>query len=89
MRKPHLADPRACDALVAASTDADPQVRRPALLALGDLGLGQPRLTDVLNPVIEPMLADVDTRQVAAQALAQLVRKTSSKSRRWRCCERW
>lgn len=77
LRKPHLADPRAFDALVAASTDADPQVRHQALLALGDLGLGQPRLTEVLDPSDRPMLADVDTRQVAAQALAQLVRKAS------------
>ncbi len=75
LRKPHLLDRRALDALITASADADPQVQRHALLALGDLGLGQPRLVELLDPSDRPLLAEAETRLVAAQALAQQARQ--------------
>lgn len=75
LRRPNLLDRRALDAIQVASSDAEPQVRQQALLALGDLGLGQARLVEVLDPSERPQLADVETRYVAAQAFIQLARK--------------
>ena len=71
LRKPHLLDRRALDALTIASADTDPQVQRQALLALGDLGLGQSRLVELLDPNDRPTLAAAETRLIAAQALKQ------------------
>lgn len=74
LRRPNLLDVRAKDALIGATTDVDPQVQRAALLALGDLGQGQARLLEVLDPTERPALADAETRLTAALALQGLAR---------------
>ncbi len=74
LRRPSLRDVRSKDALLTATTDADPQVQRSALLALGDLGQGQARLLEVLDPSDRPTLADSETRLSAALALHSLAR---------------
>lgn len=69
LRLPTLSDRRSLDAILVATTDSDPQVQKLALLALGDLGQGQPRLLEVLDPTDRPALADVELRKAAAHAL--------------------
>lgn len=71
LRLPRFSDRRALDALLVASTDSDPVVQKLALLSLGDLGQGETRLLEVLDPTERPTLLDVDLRRCAAQALLQ------------------
>lgn len=74
LRRPNLLDVRAKDALLGATSDPDPQVQRQALLALGDLGQGQARLYEVLDPTDRPTRPDPATRLAAAQALQTMAR---------------
>ena len=72
LRKPNLLDVRAKDALLAATSDADPHVQRQALLALGDLQQGQARLCEVLDPTDRPALPDAETRLAAVLTMQTL-----------------
>lgn len=69
LRLPRFSDRRTLDALLVASKDSDPQVQKLALLSLGELGQGEPRLLEVLDPTERPTLGDVELRRAAAQAL--------------------